>query len=120
MSDIEKRIGGKITEIRREKKLTQAGLAEMVNLSVESISRMERGVSFPSLKTVERISGALDVSLKDFFDFEEHQARDQSFEREISKLNAFLRNLSENEIYLIHKILKVVFDNLKKSSKDLD
>ena len=32
MSDIEKRIGGKITEIRLSQKLTQAQLAEKVNL----------------------------------------------------------------------------------------
>ncbi len=89
MSDLEKRIGGKITKIRSAKKLTQAQLAEKVNFSVESISRMERGVSFPSLKTMENIAEVLNVPLKNFFDFDEHPSKDKSYERELSKLIAF-------------------------------
>jgi transcriptional regulator with XRE-family HTH domain len=113
MSAIEKRIGGKITEIRLERKLTQPELAEKINVSVETISRMERGVTFPSLKTVEKISKTLDVPLKTFFDFDEFQSKDKSFERELSKLIAFLRTLREEEITMIYKILKVVFKTLK-------
>ena len=113
MSDIEKRIGGKITEIRLSQKLTQEQLAEKVNLSVESISRMERGVNFPSLKTMENIADSLNIPLKDFFEFDEHQSKDKSFERELSKLIGFLRTLRKKEISLVYKILKVVFKTLK-------
>jgi len=115
MSIILKKIGGKITEIRLLKKLTQAQFAEKMNLSVESISRMERGVAFPSLKTMERAASALEVPLKDFFDFDEHTAKDKFYERELSKLIAFLRTTKKEEIILIHKILKVVFRNLKQT-----
>ncbi len=115
MSAIEKRIGGKITEIRLERELTQPELAERINVSVETISRMERGVSFPSLKTIEKISRALDVPLKSFFDFDESAPKDKSFERELSKLIAFLRTLSEGELSKVRKVLKVVFDTLKHS-----
>ena len=59
MSDIEKQIGARITELRLSRKLTQAQLAEKANLSVETISRMERGASFPSLKTLENIEEAI-------------------------------------------------------------
>ena len=115
MSDVEKRIGGKITEIRLAQKLTQAELAERVGVSVESISRMERGVSFPSLKTVERVATALNAPLRSFFGFDEEPAADKSFERELSKLTAFLRTLREDEINLVHKILRVVFRSLRES-----
>ena len=114
MSGIEKRIGGRITEIRLSQKLTQAQLAEKVNLSVETISRMERGVAFPSLKTIEIIAGSLNVPLKSFFEFDEHPSQDKSFERELSKLIGFLRSLRKKEITLVHKILKVVFKNVKQ------
>ena len=116
MSDIEKRIGGKITEIRLSQKLTQAQLAEKVNLSIETISRMERGVVFPSLKTIEIIANSLNVPLKSFFDFDECPSQDKSFERELSKVVGFLRTLSKKEIMLVHKILKVVFKRLKQSA----
>ena len=112
MSTIEKRIGSKITEIRLSKKLTQAQLAEKLDVSVETISRMERGVSFPSLKTLENLSHALDTPLKTFFDFNEEKSKDQPFERELSKLNVFLRTLRKKDITLIHEILKFTFKKL--------
>ena len=116
MTDIEKQIGGKITEIRLAQKLTQAQLAEKVDLSVVTISRMERGVSFPSLKTIEKIANALDVPLWEFFCFDEHKPKDADFERELSKLISFLRTLKKQDIILIHRVLKIVWKSLKESS----
>jgi len=109
MSNIEKRIGSKIREIRLSKKITQARLAEKVDVSVESISRLERGVAFPSLKKIETIACFLDVPLKFFFEFDDHEVKNLSFETELSKLVGFLRNLSEKEINLTYKILKMIF-----------
>lgn len=119
MSDIERWIGAKITEIRLSRKLTQAQLAEKVNVSVETISRMERGVSFPSLKTLENIANSLNTPLKTFFEFYEHPPKNKSFERKLSKLIALLRTLSIKEITLVHEILKVVFKKLKQSPLDI-
>lgn len=114
MYDIEKRIGAKVTEFRLSKKFTQAQLAEKLNVSVETISRMERGVSFPSLKTLENLSRALNVPLKSLFDFiDEERPKNPSFERELSKLIVFLRTLRKKDITLIHEILKTVFKKLK-------
>lgn len=114
MSVVHKRIGGKIAEIRLAHKLTQAQLAERVDLSDETISRMERGVSFPSLKTIEKIACSLDVSIKDFFEFDIYFLRDKSFEKELAKLISFLRTLDKREIVLIHKTLKDVSKVLKE------
>ena len=116
MSGIEKRLGGKITEIRLAQKLTQAQLAEKVNLSVETISRMERGVSFPSLRSIEMIVDSLNVPLKSFFEFDEDQPKNRAYERELSKLIGALRTLSKKDIILVHKVLKAVFKSLKQSS----
>ena len=114
MSDIEKQIGARVTEIRLSRKLTQAQLAEKAHLSVETVSRMERGVSFPSLKTLENIACSLDTHLKNFFDLGKEQPRDQTFERELAKLSSFLRTLETKEITLVHEILKAVFRKLKR------
>lgn len=110
---IEKRIGAKITEVRLTRGLTQAQLAEKVNVSVETISRIERGVSLPSLKTIETIADSLNAPMKIFFDFEDRPSKSKAFERELSKLTAFLRTLSIKDLSLIHEILTVVFKKLK-------
>ncbi|OGQ59637.1 MAG: hypothetical protein A3J24_05805 [Deltaproteobacteria bacterium RIFCSPLOWO2_02_FULL_53_8] len=111
MSSIEKRLGSRITEARLFRKLTQSELAEMIDVSVETISRIERGVSFPSIKTVEKIAVALKLSLKTLFECEDEQFRNQSSERELAKLVGLLRTLDKSEIIYIHKIIKAVCKN---------
>lgn len=69
MPDLEQRLGARIKQIRKAARQTQRQLAEKAGLSVEYISRLERGVAQPSLKTFQAIAGALNVTEKDFFDF---------------------------------------------------
>lgn len=114
MSDIEKRIGGKITEIRLSQGLTQAQLAEKINVCNETISRMERGVAFPSLKTIDIIAKALNVPIRLFFEFEKGKAKNKLYERELSKLISFLRTRNKKEIMLVNKTSKVLFNELDK------
>lgn len=114
MSTIEEIIGAKITKIRLEQELTQAELAEKVGISLETVSRLERGVTFPSLKTVNKIATVLEVPMKEFFDFDEQESKDRSFERELHKFIAFLRTLTEREINLIHKVSKVAVRILRE------
>lgn len=108
MSILQRKIGGKIAEIRLERKFTQAQLAEKMGLSVESVSRMERGVTFPSLKTMEKVGEALGVPLKSFFDFEDEDAKSDGFSRELSKLIAQARKLDAGELALLRRILKEI------------
>lgn len=60
-------LGKRIKEIRKERKLTQAQLAELVDCSDGFITQVERGVTEPSLKRLRRIAKALDVPLARFF-----------------------------------------------------
>ena len=47
--------------IRRERHLTQEQLAEETDLTVKYISHLERGLSFPSADTLDKLASALDV-----------------------------------------------------------
>ncbi len=53
----------KIQKYRIAQGLTQENLAEKVDISVSYISEIENGKKRPSLKTLEKIAAALDVSL---------------------------------------------------------
>lgn len=55
-------IGGKIKLKRGKRGLTQAQLAELLSMSPEYVSRIERGNTHLSLSTLVQISEHLDVS----------------------------------------------------------
>ena len=62
-------LGARIKELRKRRRLTQENLAERVNLATRYVSLIEVGRSSPSLETIESLTGALQVKVKDLFDF---------------------------------------------------
>lgn len=50
--------------------MTQEQLAEASNISVDFLSLIERGKSGPSFEVIERLAEALEVPVKDLFDFD--------------------------------------------------
>lgn len=61
-----KDVGRKIKEFRNQKGITQAELAESVNMHEKQISRIEAGVHFPTFDNFVKILECLDVGMKDF------------------------------------------------------
>lgn len=66
--NLKDRVASRIKTIRKLRRLTQDQLAQRVDRTVFAISQLERGKSLPSFETLERLSVALEVPLKDFFD----------------------------------------------------
>ena len=115
-SHIEKQIGSHIAKIRKERGLTQSELAELIDVTIETISRLERGVSVPSLKTLEKISSVLNISLKNIFDFESVQKfKIPAIENEIEKLFAYLKTKSLNDIRMCNRIVRTIFEQIEKN-----
>jgi transcriptional regulator with XRE-family HTH domain len=113
----EKLIGSHIARFRKERELTQAELAEKIDVTVETISRMERGVSIPSIKTLEAVSKALSVRLKDLFDFEreEKQMNLTKEEKEIRKITSYLKTRNINDIRFSFHTLKNILKNIEQN-----
>jgi transcriptional regulator with XRE-family HTH domain len=70
---LQKKLGQRIAELRKERQLTQTGLAKKIGCSVEFISLVERGVNAPSVAGLEKFSRALKVEVADLFTFERKQ-----------------------------------------------
>jgi len=49
--------------------MTQEAFAELLGISVDFLSMMERGLSAPSFESIEAFSITLGVPIQDFFDF---------------------------------------------------
>ena len=61
------RIGERIKAIRLSKNMTQNQLAMECDFEKASLSRIESGLSNPTVRTLNKISEALDVPLANFF-----------------------------------------------------
>lgn len=111
---IEKLIGLSIAKIRKDRELTQAQLAEMIDITVETVSRLERGVSVPSLKTLAKISMALHVHIKELLDFEYPSLKKPSI-GEGEKLLAYLQTKRPEDIRMCYRIFKNIFEQIEKN-----
>jgi transcriptional regulator with XRE-family HTH domain len=69
MADIKKKLGVRISQLRMKAGMTQAKLAEGSDLSVDSISRIERGDRAPSLESLEKIAEALGIDPGELLNF---------------------------------------------------
>lgn len=69
MSKLKKRFGQRIQKLRMEAGITQEQLADEISLTVESISNIERGIFGPKFDNLEKIAIALNVPVKELFDF---------------------------------------------------
>ncbi len=61
--DMEKRLGRRIRELRKEQRMSQTELAEKAGVALMTISRLERGEHDPHMKTLWRIARSLGVPL---------------------------------------------------------
>ncbi len=67
--DVEKKFGAKLAYVRKNKKLSQMKLAEIVNMNFNYIGQIERGEANVTLKTMKILANALEVELHSLFDF---------------------------------------------------
>jgi transcriptional regulator with XRE-family HTH domain len=72
MTQLRTQFAERLKTLRIEKQLTQEQLAKLTGLSTSFISSMERGINAPSFETLESLAKALDVPVKDLFDFDSY------------------------------------------------
>lgn len=49
--------------------MTQESFAELLDVSIDFISSVERGIDAPSFESIEAFSITLGIPVRDFFDF---------------------------------------------------
>jgi transcriptional regulator with XRE-family HTH domain len=66
---LRKQFGFRVREIRAERGMTQERFAEVLNISVDFLSLMERGINAPSFETLERMAKKLRIPVAHLFTF---------------------------------------------------
>ena len=60
-----KAFGNKVRELRLSKELSQEGLANIADIPLSQIGRIERGEINPTISTIYTLSIALDITLSE-------------------------------------------------------
>ena len=63
MKEIREIVSENLTELRKEKKLTQLELAEKINYSDKAVSKWENGDTLPDIETLQKLCDFYGVTL---------------------------------------------------------
>ena len=86
---MEAQLGERLRAIRRRRRATLREVAERADISESFLSQVERGRAGASIATLQRIAGALGVSVADLFEPDGAQSRPRVLRRESRPTLAF-------------------------------
>ncbi len=100
--DTRQKLGRRIKELRKQAGMTQEALADLANIAPRHLSRLERGIHFPSLDTLELIALSVRAPLREFFTFPEDETPDMRRNRLMQTLSL----MDDSELRRIEKIIR--------------
>lgn len=101
MSTLSMQVGKRIKELREARNMKQVELAELIDMEATNLSKLEKGVHLPKEDNLNKITTALNVDIKDLFDFGHIKTKDEL----LSDINGIFELASLEEIRFFHKIL---------------
>ncbi len=107
-------IAKKIKEYRIASGITQAELAEMIDISTKQISRIEVGDFHPSLNTFLKIAEALKMNLSEFV-----TQNPQTENKTRQKLINILYAANEDELNFYDRLLTFANDEVSELKKNM-
>ena len=96
-----KLFGKRIKELRKKSGLTQEQLSEKLGLFQKQIGNIETGTCFTTINNLEKLSEQFGVEIKDLFDFNYLQDREQIIEQ----INNILSKASDEELQKYYRVL---------------
>lgn len=70
MPSLREKFGLRLKAIRLARKLSQEQFAELLGISVDFLSLIERGINAPSFENLDAFAAQLNIPLSALFDFE--------------------------------------------------
>ena len=93
--------GKRIKELRKQNRITQEKLAEIIGVEPQQICRIEKGVCFTTMETLEKFSKVFNVTIEELFKFTHLQTK----ETLITTINDLFKKADEEQIKLIYRIV---------------
>lgn len=102
------KIGNFISLCRKNKKLTQEQLAEKLNVSINAVSKWERGLNLPDYSNMKLLCEILEISLNEFFAGEHLKGNEIEEQSEKNILNVLKLANDKNKRYKILKRITLI------------
>jgi len=107
MADILELVGKRIRDIRKTKNLSQEQLGEKSGFHFTYIGGLERGERNISISNLAKIADALEVNIRDLFNFEQELSEEKQIT--ISEIVRLLSNRNERQVTMAKNILSEIF-----------
>jgi transcriptional regulator with XRE-family HTH domain len=99
-------IGNKITQLRKQKNLSQTDFAKLVGVSREMIGRYERDEVMPSIEVAAKIADALDVSLDYLAGNSKKAAIDKKTIKLMQEIEELEPSIKDKLIFLANAVIR--------------
>lgn len=109
MDSLKKFFGQRVKELRKSQNLTQEQLAEKIEMDTQNLCKMENGNHFPQTKNLNKIAKALNVDIKELFEYEHFNSK----EKLTNEIIEYVKSAKQKDIEFIYKAIK----NLKEYNK---
>ena len=98
MNPLREKFGARVRELRKNLGYSQEKLADKIDWETPNLSNLENGKCFLKPESIEKIATALNVEVKELFDFEHFQDR----EFLLNYIESFLNNASLSDITFLY------------------
>ena len=75
MQTLQERFGQRLKAIRVTRKMSQEEFAELIGISVDFLSLIERGINAPSFENLDAFSARLQIPISALFSFDDRVSR---------------------------------------------
>jgi len=104
------KIGKFISNLRKEKRLTQAELGEKLYVTDKAVSKWERGLSLPDITILNNLADILDTSVEEILKGEKNEELD--IEKQIEKIT---NEIKKNQQTKIKKLIILIITSIMLS-----
>ena len=104
MGNTKQFLGARIQEIRKQKGIKQAELAELIDIDPKHMSKIECGRCYPSFEVLDKISDKLNVPPSYFLEIDHLKPKEEL----IKAITEKLEKTSEEKLHTVYKILKEI------------
>ena len=111
----EEMLGRQVADRRALLGLTQATLAERVGVTVETISRLERGTVTPSLARLQQVARALGLELVELL---RAPIEPTPHDRAVAQLVAFTRTRPAADVWLLLELGQRIAERLDEARRE--